>query len=405
MIEFKLPSLGADMDQGKLLEWKVKAGDRVKRGDLVAVVETPKAAVDVEIWQDGVVHELVTQPGATIPVGTVMARLLAPGESAPPRLAAPSALALAAPVAPAAKPPGAPVAPGPTLVPAAPPAAFTRHPASPAARKHARELGVDLDKVIGTGPHGAVTVEDVEKAAKGAPAAAPAEAAPAAAPSERGAEMRKAIAAAMSRSKREIPHYYLSETVSLERAAAWLEAENARRPLPERLLMAVLYLKAVALACKAYPDMNGHFVDNAFQPAAAAHLGVAISLRQGGLIAPAIHAVETLPLADVMKKLADLVRRARAGSLRSSEMSDPSITVTNLGEGGVESVHAVIYPPQVAIVGFGRIAQRPWAVDGAMKIAPLVVASLAADHRVSDGHRGALFLADVARRLQEPEKL
>jgi pyruvate dehydrogenase E2 component (dihydrolipoamide acetyltransferase) len=405
MIEFKLPSLGADMDQGKLLEWKVKAGDRVKRGDLVAVVETPKAAVDVEIWQDGVVHELVTQPGATIPVGTVMARLLAPGESAPPRLAAPSALALAAPVAPAAKPPGAPVAPGPTLVPAAPPAAFTRHPASPAARKHARELGVDLDKVIGTGPHGAVTVEDVEKAAKGAPAAVPAEAAPAAAPSERGAEMRKAIAAAMSRSKREIPHYYLSETVSLERAAAWLEAENARRPLPERLLMAVLYLKAVALACKAYPDMNGHFVDNAFRPAAAAHLGVAISLRQGGLIAPAIHAVETLPLADVMKKLSDLVRRARAGSLRSSEMSDPSITVTNLGEGGVESVHAVIYPPQVAIVGFGRIAQRPWAVDGAMKIAPLVVASLAADHRVSDGHRGALFLADVARRLQEPEKL
>jgi pyruvate dehydrogenase E2 component (dihydrolipoamide acetyltransferase) len=403
MIEFKLPSLGADMDEGKLLEWKVKPGDRVKRGDLVAVVETPKAAVDVEIWQDGVVHELVTQLGATIPVGTVMARLLAPGEAAPPPGAVPAAPVPLAPVAPAA--PVAPVSPRaapPAPVPAAPaPAGLERHLASPAARKHARELGVDIDKVSGSGPHGAVTVEDVEKAARGAPAPAPA----AAAPADRGAEMRKAIAAAMSRSKREIPHYYLSETVSLERAAAWLEAENARRPLPERLLMAVLYLKAVALACKAYPDMNGHYVGNAFRPAGSVHVGVAISLRQGGLIAPAIHEVETLSLTDLMKKLADLVKRARAGSLRSSEMSDPTITVTNLGEGSVETVHGVIYPPQVALVGFGRIAQRPWAVDGALKAAPTVVASLAADHRVSDGHRGALFLADVARRLQEPENL
>jgi pyruvate dehydrogenase E2 component (dihydrolipoamide acetyltransferase) len=417
MIEFKLPSLGADMDEGKLLEWKVKPGDRVKRGDMVAVVETPKAAVDVEIWQDGVVHELVTPLGATIPVGTVMARLLAPGETAPPLGAAPAAPLPPAPIAsvmPVSRvtPPVTPSAvPAAALVaaPAAPPAPGPeRHMASPAARKHARELGVDIDRVPGTGPHGAVTVEDVEKAARGAPApapAAPALAPAAPGPADRGAEMRKAIAAAMSRSKREIPHYYLSETVSLERAAAWLEAENARRPLPERLLMAVLYLKAVALACKAYPDMNGHYVGSAFRPGDAVHVGVAISLRQGGLIAPAIHEVETLALTELMRKLGDLVKRARAGSLRSSEMSDPTITVTNLGEGGVESVHAVIYPPQVAIVGFGRIAQRPWAVDGAMKVAPVVVASLAADHRVSDGHRGALFLADVARRLQEPEKL
>jgi len=352
MIEFKLPSLGADMDEGKLLEWKVKPGDKVKRGDLVAVVETPKAAVDIEVWQDGVVHELITQPGVTIPVGTVMARLLEPGESAPPPAAA---------------------APVPE-----------RRPASPAARKRARELDVDIEKLAGTGPHGAVTVEDVEKASRPA------------APVDRNAEMRKAIAAAMSRSKREIPHYYLSETVSLERAAAWLEAENARRPLPERMLTAVLYLKAVALACKAYPDMNGHYVDYAFRPAASAHVGVAISLRQGGLIAPAIHEVERLPLPELMKKLADLVKRARAGSLRSSEMSDPTITVTNLGEGGVQTVFGIIYPPQVALVGFGSVSRAP---------APAVVASLAADHRVSDGHRGALFLAEIARLLQEPEKL
>ena len=351
MIEFKLPSLGADMEEGKLLQWKVKPGDRVKRGDLVAVVETPKAAVDIEIWQDGVVRELVTQPGETVPVGTVMARLTQPGEAF--------------------------VAPKAGEIP-------SRKAASPAARKRASEMGVDLDKLAGSGPHGAVTAEDVEKAAKPA------------APVDRNAEMRKAIAAAMSRSKREIPHYYLAERVPLARAAAWLEAQNARRALPERMLMAVLFLKAVALACRTCPDMNGHYVDNAFRPAASVQVGVAISLRQGGLIAPAIHEAETLPLPDLMKKLADLVQRARAGSLRSSEMSGPTITVTNLGDGGVETVFGVIYPPQVALVGFGRVVREP---------VPQVVASLAADHRVSDGHRGAAFLAEIARRLQQPEAL
>ena len=344
MIEFKLPSLGADMEQGKLLEWKVKPGDTVKRGDVVAVVDTSKAAVDVEIWQDGVVHELLTQPGETVPVGTVMARLVAPGES---------------------------------------PAEVQRRKVSPAARKRAAELGVEVEKLAGTGPQGAVTLEDVEKQA--GPAAAPAV--------DRAAGMRKAIAAAMSRSKREIPHYYLSETVPLERALAWLEAENARRALPERLLMAALFLKAAAAACKEVPEMNGHYRDGAFHPSAAVHVGVAISLRQGGLVAPAIHDVQDKSLSELMKSLTDLVKRARAGSLRSSEMSDPTITVTNLGEGGVETVFGVIYPPQVALVGFGAVKGNA------------VVASLSGDHRVSDGHRGALFLGAIARGLQEPEKL
>jgi pyruvate dehydrogenase E2 component (dihydrolipoamide acetyltransferase) len=223
-------------------------------------------------------------------------------------------------------------------------------------------------------------VEDVERASKGQVP-------------DRAAAMRKAIAAAMSRSKREIPHYYLSETVPLERALAWLQAENARRPLPERLLMAALFLKASAAACKEVPEMNGHNRDGVFAPSAAVHVGVAISLRQGGLVAPAIHDVEKLSLGEVMKSLSDLVKRARAGSLRSSEMSDPTLTVTNLGEGGVDAVFGVIYPPQVALVGFGSVKEQR------------VVASVSGDHRVSDGHRGALFLAAIARLLQEPEKL
>jgi pyruvate dehydrogenase E2 component (dihydrolipoamide acetyltransferase) len=379
MIEFKLPSLGADMDEGKLLEWKVKPGDKVKRGDVVAVVETPKAAVDVEIWQDGVVQELITKSGETVPVGTVMARLAGAGEAAP--AAAPAA-----------------AAPAPVAAPAAAP---SRHPVSPAARKHARELGVDVEKLPGSGPHGAVTVEDVEKAAKGAPKPAPA----AAPPSDKALAMRKAIAAAMSRSKREIPHYYLSQLVPMQRAQDWLTAYNEKRPVTERVLMGALQLKAVALALKDFPDFNGFWKDNAFEPASGIHVGVAISLRQGGLIAPAIHDVAELGLDELMKALADLVRRARAGSLRSSEMSDPTITVTNLGDQGVDEVFAIIFPPQVAIVGFGRVAPRPWAEVGMIGAVPAVVASLAADHRASDGHRGARFLAAIAARLQEPETL
>jgi pyruvate dehydrogenase E2 component (dihydrolipoamide acetyltransferase) len=376
MIEFKLPSLGADMDEGKLLEWKVKPGDAVKRGQVIAVVDTSKAAVDVEIWEDGVVSELVTQPGETIPVGTVMARLngAAPAPAAPPR-------------------PAAPPVPGRLRV-------------SPAARKVALERGVDLERIAGSGPQGAITVEDVEKAAlaKREPKAEERRIEPAA--PDRALEMRKAIAAAMSRSKREIPHYYLSQTVPMQRASEWLAAENAKRPITGRLLMAVLQVKAVALALADFPDLNGFYRDGAYQPSAAVHAGVAISLRQGGLVAPAIHDVSGLSLDELMKALADLVRRARAGSLRSSEMSDPTITVSNLGEGGAESVYPIIYPPQVAIVGFGTLAPRPWvAPDGGLHVAPTVVASLGADHRVSDGHRGALFLAELTRRLQEPENL
>jgi pyruvate dehydrogenase E2 component (dihydrolipoamide acetyltransferase) len=385
MIEFKLPSLGADMDQGKLLQWKVKPGDAVKRGQVVAIVDTSKAAVEVEIWHDGVIETLITQPGETIPVGTVMAKLRAVGEAA----TAPAAAVVPPPVAPA-----------------------LRKAASPAARKRAHELDVDIESITGTGPHGAVTIADVEQAARAAapaPAAVPpAPAAPppaAAPPADRYAEMRKAIAAAMSRSKREIPHYYLAETIPMRRAVAHLVRLNEARPVTERVLMGALQLKAVALALKDFPDLNGFWRDGGFQPATGIHIGVAISMRQGGLIAPAIHDVAELSLEDLMRALADLVKRARAGSLRSSEMSDPTITVTNLGDQGVESVFGVIYPPQVALVGFGRIVERAFAEDGALRAAPVVTATLAADHRVSDGHRGARFLAALRDQLQRPEEL
>ncbi len=385
MIEFKLPSLGADMDEGKLLEWKVKPGEVVKRGQVVAVVDTSKAAVEVEIWQEGTLFEQLVPIGETVPVGTVLATLLQPGET-------PEQAALYKREATAARP-----APKPTAAAAAPSAAplAQRRPVSPAARRHASELKLDIEQIVGTGPHGAVTIEDVEKAA--------ARAAPA--PTDRYAEMRKAIAAAMSRSKREIPHYYLSETIPMQRAAEWLARENEKRPVTERVLMGALQLKAVALALARSPELNGFWRDGAFHPESGVHIGVAVSIRQGGLIAPAIHDVDKKSLVELMRGLSDLVARARAGSLRSSEMSDPTITVTNLGEQGVEAVFGVIYPPQVALVGFGRLETRPWAESGELRAVPLVTASLSADHRASDGHRGARFLAELRERLQHPEEL
>ena len=171
--------------------------------------------------------------------------------------------------------------------------------------------------------------------------------------------MRRAIAAAMARSKREIPHYYLATDIPLARASRWLAARNEGRPVTQRVLLAALLLKAVALALRKHPQLNGFFEDGAFRPAPGIHLGVAISIRQGGLIAPAIHDADAKSLDELMRQLADLVARARGFTLRSSELSDPTITVTNLGDQGVDLVQGIIYPPQVALVGFGKVDGAP----------------------------------------------
>jgi pyruvate dehydrogenase E2 component (dihydrolipoamide acetyltransferase) len=390
MIEFTMPSLGADMDAGTLDQWLVKPGDTVTRGQVVAVVETTKAAVEVECWHAGVVQELLVGVGETVDVGTVLATLRESGEPAGPE--------------PTASPPVASVAKSEPHVEAPPTSQEPAGPAhrrwvSPAARRLAASVGVDVQSLTGTGPHGAVTISDVEHAAASAKRA---DTRPAV---TRAAQMRTSIAAAMSRSKRDIPHYYLVDEGVIEKTLSWTIERNAGRPITERLLPAVLQLKAVGLAAQRFSEFNGFWRDDAFEPAQAVHVGVAISLRGGGLVAPAIHDVPDKPLDELMRDLSDLVARARAGSLRSSEMSDPTITVTNLGDKGVDAVFGIIYPPQVALVGFGRPAQRVCAVDGGIRISTVVQTTLAADHRASDGHRGAMFLAAVNNLLQQPDVL
>jgi pyruvate dehydrogenase E2 component (dihydrolipoamide acetyltransferase) len=387
-----MPILGADMTAGTLLAWRKQPGERVKRGDIIAEVETEKGLIDVEVFVSGVIERIVVGPGATVPTGTVLAVIR---EDMP--AAVPSAPATPGVPPPAGPPAARPVVEARPRAPVPAPPGVERVRVSPLARKVAAELGVDVAGVRGTGVGGAVTREDVERAA--VRGAAPVR------PRVDVARMRQTIATAMARAKREIPHFYLAHTIDLQRALAWLAQENARRSVTERLLYGVLLLKAVALGLREVPELNGVWRGDRVEPSAAVNVGVAISLRGGGLVAPALHDADRRPLDDLMRAFRDLVQRARAGGLRSSELSDPTITVTSLGEQGVETVFGIIYPPQVAIVGFGKVLDRPWVVEGAIVPRPVVTATLSADHRVVDGHRGGLFLAAVERLLQAPERL
>jgi pyruvate dehydrogenase E2 component (dihydrolipoamide acetyltransferase) len=374
MTNFCMPSLGADMEAGKLVQWKIRPGDRVKRGDIVAEVETEKANIDVEIFTTGTVQELRVQPGEKVPVGTVLATILEEGETAAP--------------AEPATPPVSPVA-------SRPPAEHVR--ISPLAKKLAAELGVDLTTVHGTGPGGAIGRDDIQRAADAKPAA----------PKEVAVRtgMRRAIAAAMARSNREIPHYYLETQIDMHPALEWLQAENLKRSVKDRILPVILLIRAVTRALKDVPELNAYWHDDRLDVRKSVHLGFAISLRQGGLITPAILDADQKNLDQLMAALGDLIARARSGRLRSSELSDGTITITNLGDLGVETVFGVIYPPQVALIGFGRIRERPWASNGMLGARRMITATLAGDHRATDGHRGAQFLQALDRYLQEPDKL
>jgi pyruvate dehydrogenase E2 component (dihydrolipoamide acetyltransferase) len=400
-----MPSLGADMTEGSVLEWLVRPGDRVHRGDLVAVIKTDKADVEAEIFDDGVVGELlVAEGGERVPIGTPLATILdeAPtlAPPPPPTVATPPAPPVAA-TSPPAPPPRTPQpvpAPAPQPAPAPAPTAGRWIAVSPYARRRAEELGVDLATIAPAQPGHPITAADVERAASTRAPVSPE-------PVDQATAMRRAIGNLMARSKREIPHYYLEEDVELTHALAWLARRNESVSVEERILPAALLYKAAALATRDTPALNGYWVDDAFVAGDGVHLGLAIALRGGGLVAPAIRDADQLSLGELMARLRDLSARVRGGRLRASEMTDATITVTSLGDQGVRSVYGVIYAPQVALIGFGRISDRVWPADGGIGVRPVVTITLSADHRATDGLAGARFLADIGRRLHHPEEL
>jgi pyruvate dehydrogenase E2 component (dihydrolipoamide acetyltransferase) len=444
MGDFRMPSLGADMEEGTLLEWLVKPGDAVHRGDIVAVVDTSKSAVEVECFDDGVIDALLVAPGQVVPVGAVLARLEGsaagptstglPGVS--PVAAAPAPVQTPEQVlsqTPQLSPPlRTPIAPSPLvrhrahelgidlaalhgtgaggvvhrrdieeLAHQAPP----RPRVSPLARRLAASVGIDLTTVSGTGAGGAVRADDIRRAtAATATGQATERTTSGLDADQRATAMRNSIAALMSRSKREIPHYYLSTTVDLQRISEWMRERNRELPVGERLVPSAALLSAAARAAREVPELNGHWVDGGFRPARDVDLGLILSLRSGGLLVPVLAAADTLDISQVMALMRDLTRRARTGRLRGSELSQPSISVSNLGDQGVESVLGVIYPPQVALIGFGAVTPRPWAVDGLLGVRPLVTVTLAADHRATDAAIGARLLKIIDRILQTPEE-
>jgi pyruvate dehydrogenase E2 component (dihydrolipoamide acetyltransferase) len=414
MGDFLMPSLGADMEVGTVLEWRVEAGSTVHRGDIVAVVQTDKSDIEVEAFEDGTIDELLVPPGRSVQVGTPLARIVADGDQPtgtdrgddtgtddgtadepddePDDVVATPGLATLDPATTDTAPARA-VATGSEPV-----------RASPRARRLARERGVALASVTGSGPDGAVVAADLE----GRPPERPvpsADAGPERGEADRSVAMRRSLAELMARSARDIPHYHLSTTIDLGVALDWLARHNADRPPSRRVLPAVLLLRATARAAAEVPGFNGWWRDDALQPAESVDLGVAVSLRGGGLVAPVIRSAEELDVDATMAALRRVVEGARSGSLRSGDAGTPSITVTNLGDRGADQVHGVISSPQVALVGFGRIRERPWAVDGMLTVRATVHASLAGDHRATSGHEGSLFLDRLATALASPEDL
>jgi pyruvate dehydrogenase E2 component (dihydrolipoamide acetyltransferase) len=368
----------------------VAAGDPVLRGVIIAAVVTQTGAIDIEVFEDGFLDAWLVPLGTKVAVGTPIAMIRGSDVPDVPQPSDPPP-APTLPEVPDTPDPDLP--PPPSEAPPAPPPELPpqsgRQRISPAARRRAAQTGFDLaslgtDRIIGL-----ADLPDASAAPKGEPLSA----------------MRQAISAAMTRAKREIPHYYLSDSIDLTVAEDFIAAHNADQPPDARLAIGVLYIRAVALAAQKYPAFNGHFEGDHYLPSKAVHLGMAINLRGGGLVAPALHDATEGDLGTLMARLKDLVTRVRQGRFRARELSDPTITLTSLGDRGVAGITGVIFPPQVAIVGIGTPALRAAVVDGTVQPRQIADITLAADHRVSDGHKGAQFLRAIIKHMQNPEHL
>jgi pyruvate dehydrogenase E2 component (dihydrolipoamide acetyltransferase) len=387
MVEYRMPSLGADMESGFLREWKVKPGDRVNRNDIIAEVETQKGIIDIEVFDEGIIGELLIKEDDKVPVGTLMTYILTPEEvksgikPSPVKSERKKAVAELTPAMEAIEIP-----------------ASVRHVrASPLAKKMAAQKGIDISTIKGSGELGAVVMADVEKAIM--------EQIPPVAKEKSVTEnIRLAVAAAMSKSNREVPHYYLQTKVDMRNVLSWLAEANKNRSVKERVLLAAILIKAVAKALVEVPELNAWW-DKELQLKKDIHVGFVVSLRTGGIIVPTIHDANMKSIDELMQSLSDVIPRARKLKLRSSELTDSTITITYLGEGAVETVFGIIYPPQVALIGFGGIAEEPWAENGMLDVRPVLTISLSADHRATDGNIGNQFLVVLKKYLLNPEFL
>lgn len=351
-----MPSLGADMDEGKLMEWKIKIGDTIKKNQIIAAVETTKSVVDVESFRDGVVTDILAHVGDVIHVGKPIAILDVKGDEILDK---------------------------------------ARFKISPAAKKMAEENHIDLSQIKGTGNEGEISLKDVEEKLRLKTETA-----------YFGINLRQAIATLMLRSKKEIPHYYLKKRMHLDSLMSWIDEKNKKLSPTERLLLPALLMRAVILAIKKFPEMNGYYKNDKFEAVNNVNLGVAFSVKGGGVIVPAVLDAEKLSAAEFNSAFQNLAIRTKEGGLKSRELSEGSFTVTNVGDLGSDEVYGIIFPPQVAIIGIGRIRKEA-IIDhqDQLRAGFVVDITLSADHRVSDGLLGSRFLNEIEIKLSDPLSL
>ena len=353
-----MPALGMAQETGKVLQWFRSEGDTVTRGEPLLEVETDKATVELEAPGSGILTQITAAAGESVPVGQVIARILVPGEAAP----SGSAPAGVAP---------APAAPG-----------SRRVQASPKARRLARERGVDLSPLAGSGPGGAVLASDV--------------------PTTVLSTTWRLMAERTVQSWTTVPHFFLLREVD---AGALVDRRDwAQRQISAEVTYSDLLVKCVALALREHPRVNARWDGGAIVASAAINVGLAVASDEG-LVVPVIHAADGLALQEIARRRGDLVARARDGKLRPDDLRGGTFTISNLGMYAVDAFTAIINPPQAAILAVGRIAQRVVPVDGVPAVRPMLALSLSCDHRVVDGVRGAQFLETLADLIEKPAGL
>ena len=444
-----MPQMGYDMHEGKVVRWLKKEGEEVIRGEVIAEIETDKATVEYEAYTGGVVAKIVAAEGMTIPVGGLIAVLTAPGEAIPEDILTDVALD-----APADVPPATAAA---EVAAAAPGASDEEVRASPLARRMAKERGVDLSSITGTGPGGRITEADIPEQVASALAApaigdikasplakrlarergidlttltgtgpggriteadVPEHVAPAAAQvsSETGASagltsenvelsrMRQTIARVTVDSWQAAPHFYVSVDIDMTKAMSFRRDVNDELDAESRVSVNDLIVKASAIAIGRHPKFNSFFRDDHLQMNESINVGIAVAL-ESGLIVPGINGCEAKSLLGIAAASRDLVARANSGSLRNEEYSGTTFSVSNMGMFDIESFTAIIYPPHAAILAVGTVKEQPVARDGELAIAQIMKATLSTDHRVADGAEAAQFLVGIKKLLENPISL
>ncbi|MDR5676557.1 MAG: dihydrolipoamide acetyltransferase family protein [Armatimonadota bacterium] len=376
--EVIMPALGMAQETGKVLRWWRSEGEEVRQGEPLLEVETDKANVEIESPASGVLARVLAREGDEVPVGQVIGWILLPGEEPSELPAAP----VSAPAAAAAAVSTEEVLGPPTVAEPAP----VRPRASPKARRLAREMGVDLRSVQGSGPGGAILASDLQRLTEAAPAS-------------ELPHVWKLMAERTARAWSTVPHFFLQRDVRADRLVAWHQA--LRQRLQVELTYTDLLVKLVATALRAHPEVNARWEDGRIRRLPDVNVGIAVATEHG-LVVPVVHRADELPVERIAQRRAELVDRARAGRLRPEDVDGGTFTISNLGMYGVDRFLAVVNAPQAAILSVGRLADRVVAEEGRPVVRPTLSLGLACDHRVLDGARAARFLETLAAWVEEP---